>query len=398
MSERGEGTVLSDEDVGEIVDFVANSRGAIVRLLRELAEVESPSLVPESQKGVQALITAAFESLGFESHLLEGETTGGHLYFNPRGHTDDEAVQLLLGHTDTVWSIGTLEDMPVELDEEKGILRGPGVFDMKGGIVQMVFALRALAELGHAPVLAPVVFLNSDEEIGSPESRPHVERLARRADRVLVLEPALGPEGMIKTTRRGVGQFDIRVVGRASHAGLALEQGASAIQELSHVIQSLHGLTDPERGVGVNVGEVCGGTRVNVVAAEARAVVDVRVSTQEGTRWVEKAIRGLEAKTPGTRLEISGGVDRAPMEATPANQLLWEAVRECGRRLGVELVGAESGGASDGNITSLYAATADGLGAVGDGAHARHEYVNIDKLLERTTLLALILMLPPLEG
>ncbi len=397
MSERGQSALLSDEDVEDIVEFVANGRGAIVRLLRELAELESPSLVPGSQKGVQALIRTSFEALGFESRLIEGGTTGGHLYFNPSGQTDDEPVQLLLGHTDTVWSIGTLEEMPVELDEERGLLRGPGVFDMKGGIVQMVFALRALAELGHAPALAPVVFLNSDEEIGSPESRPHIERLAQRANRVLVLEPALGPEGTIKTTRRGVGQFDIRVVGRASHAGLALEEGASAIEELSHVIQSLHGLTDPERGVGVNVGQVSGGTRVNVVAAEARAVVDVRVSTREGTEWVERAIRGLEAKTPGTRLEISGGVDRAPMEATPANQVLWEAVRGGGRRLGVVLVGAAAGGASDGNITSLYAATADGLGAVGDGAHARHEFVNVDKLLERTSLLALILMLPRLE-
>jgi glutamate carboxypeptidase len=288
--------------------------------------------------------------------------------------------------------------MPVVVDEEKGVVRGPGVFDMKGGVVQMVFALRALSELGLKPEVTPVVFLNSDEEIGSPESHDHVERLAKSASRVLVMEPALSPEGMIKTTRRGVGQFTIRVVGKASHSGLAPEEGASGIQEMSHVIQFLHGLTDWDKGFAMNVGTVQGGTRGNVVAAECRGDLDVRVTTLADARAVEEAIRGLEAQTPGTRVEIEGAVDRAPMEATPRNVALWEAVRACGLEMGVELVQGMSGGASDGNITSLHTATVDGLGPVGDGAHAEHEYVDIDKLLERTALLALTIMVPHLNG
>ena len=390
---------MTDPVAGRIVEFVSDRRDAIVKLLADLVSLESPSLVPETQLPVQALVRASLGEIDFECSHVPGEKTGGYIQLSPRGHEANQTpIQLLIGHTDTVWPLGTLDRMPVEVDEEGGVVRGPGVFDMKAGIVQIVFALRALAEMGLQPEVTPVVFLNSDEEIGSPESHPHVERLAKSASRVLVLEPALGTEGKIKTTRRGVGQFEIRVVGKASHSGLAPEEGASAIQEMSHVIQALHGLTDLDGGVGVNVGMVTGGTRVNVVAAECRAQVDVRVTTIADARAVEEAIRGLEATTPGTHLEIEGAVDRNPMEATPRNQALWRAVRECGLTMGLELAEGCSGGASDGNITSLYAATVDGLGVVGDGAHAHHEYARIDKLLERTALLALILMLPQLDG
>ena len=397
--EKGLDESVMDTDTKRIVEVLRGHRGAMVELLTELTRLESPSLEPDTQKPVQDLLRSSLEELGLESQFFEGTSTGGHLHFCPADHAEGEGpVQLLLGHTDTVWPVGTLEKMPVEHDEEEDVLRGPGVFDMKGGLVQMVFALRALSELDLVPSVAPTVFLNSDEEIGSAESQSLIERLARGSSRVLVLEPALGPEGWIKTTRRGVGQFEIRVVGRAAHSGLAPGEGASAIQEMSYVIQALHGLSDTDRGTGVNVGTVSGGTRANVVAAESRAVVDVRVSTREDARSIETAIRSLQATTPGTRLEIEGAVDRAPMEATPANQVLWRAVRGCGRRLGLNLVGGCSGGASDGNTTSLYAATIDGLGVVGDGAHALHEHVVVSRLVERTALLALIVMLPPLEG
>ncbi len=388
---------MTDPVAGQIVDFMSDRRDAIVRLLADMANMESPSLVPESQAPVQDLVARLLEECGFEATRIPGEGTGGHLLLSPRGHESGQGpIQVLLGHTDTVWPLRTLERMPVVVDEERGVVRGPGVFDMKGGVVQMVFALRALSELGLQPKVTPIVFLNSDEEIGSPESHDHVERLAKSASRVLVLEPALSPDGRIKTTRRGVGQFYIRVVGKASHSGLAPEEGASAIQEMAHVIQFLHGLTDWDKGIAMNVGTVSGGTRGNVVAAECRAELDVRVTTIADARAVEEAIRGLKAKTPGMRIEIEGAVDRAPMEATPRNVALWEAVRECGLQMGVELVQGLSGGASDGNITSLHAATVDGMGAVGDGAHADHEYLEIDKLLERTALLALTLMVPEL--
>ena len=396
---------MTDLEVEGVGDFLAERRNDIVALLMELANLESPSLVPESQHAVQELLTRRLEAIGFVARLFPGEKTGGHLYLS-REEAPKEAkhaaegapVQLLLGHTDTVWPIGTVQGMPVDWNEGEDVIRGPGVFDMKAGIVQMVFALEALSALGFQPTVAPTVFLNSDEEIGSPESQGHVERLAQVSSRVLVLEPALGPEGLMKTTRRGVGRFEIRVVGRASHSGVAPEEGASAIQEMALVIQALHALTDSERGITVNVGTVSGGTGVNVVAAECRASVEVRVATLSDGRWVNDVILGLEATTPGTRLEVEMVLDRSPMEATPRNRILWEAVQGCGRRLGLELEGAESGGASDGNTTSLFTATVDGLGAVGHGAHAHHEHVRVSKLLERTTLLALILMMPSLDG
>jgi glutamate carboxypeptidase len=396
---------MTDLEVAGVGDFLAERRDDIVGLLMDLANLESPSLVPESQHAIQELLTRRLEAIGFVARLFPGENSGGHLYLSreeapkeARGPGEGAPVQLLLGHTDTVWPIGTVRDMPVEWNEGEDVIRGPGVFDMKAGIVQMVFALEALSALGLEPTVAPTIFLNSDEEIGSPESQGHVERLAQVSSRVLVLEPALGPEGLIKTTRRGVGRFEVRVVGRASHSGLSLEEGASAIQEMALVIQALHALTDSERGIAVNVGTVSGGTAVNVVAAECRASVDVRVATPADGRWVSDAILGLEATTPGTRLEVEMVLDRDPMEATPRNWILWEAVRGCGRRLGLELEDVESGGASDGNTTSLFTATVDGLGAVGHGAHALDEHVRVSRLLERTTLLALILMVPPLEG
>jgi glutamate carboxypeptidase len=392
---------MTDLELAGLRDFLAERRDDIAGLLIELADLESPSLVPESQHPIQELVTRRLEAIGFVGRIFPGERTGGHLYLSRKdaGHaTKGATVQLLLGHTDTVWPIGTVRDMPVEWDKGEDVIRGPGVFDMKAGIVQMVFALEALSELGLKPTVAPSIFLNSDEEIGSTESQGHVEQVAQASDRVLVLEPALGPEGLIKTTRRGVARFNIRVVGRASHSGVAPGEGASAIQEMTHVIQNLHALTDPERGITVNVGRVSGGTAVNVVAAECCASVDVRVRTQADGRRVKEVIQGLEPTTPGTRLEVDVSLDRGPMEATPRNRILWEGVRGCGKRLGLELEHAESGGASDGNTTSLYTATVDGLGAVGDGAHARHEHVRVSSLPERTALLALILMMPQLEG
>ncbi len=392
---------MTDLEVAGVKEFLAERRDDIGGLLIELAQLESPSLVSESQRPIQELLTQRLEAIGFTARLFPGEETGGHLYLSPKdapSAVEGAPVQLLLGHTDTIWPIGTVHDMPVEWDEGEDVIRGPGVFDMKAGIVQMVFALEALSALGLEPTVAPTIFLNSDEEIGSPESQDHVEQVAQASSRVLVLEPALGPEGLIKTSRRGVGRFDIRVVGQAAHSGLAPGEGASAIQEMAQVIESLHALTDPERGIAINVGTVSGGIAANVVAGECRASVDMRVATQADGRWVKEIIQGLEPTTPGTRLEIEVTLDRGPMEVTPRNRILWEAVQGCGRRLGLELGSAESGGASDGNTTSLYAATVDGLGAVGDGAHALHEHVSVSKLLERTALLALILMVPALEG
>jgi glutamate carboxypeptidase len=377
----------------EIASWVREHRADFVRLVSDMVRIESPSTDPDSQGPVFEILGTALDEIGCEIERTPGVRTGGRLKAWRRGTDPHEGAQLLIGHVDTVWPKGTLETMPLLVED--GLLRGPGCFDMKAGVAQIVFALRALRELGLEPEVEPLVFLNSDEEIGSPESESAIRDVAGRANRALVLEPALGREGLIKTSRRGTGRFDVTVIGKGAHTGLAPEEGASAILELANVIQQLHGLTDRERGIEVNVGQVTGGVRPNVVAPGATAVVDVRVRTAEDARWVEKRIAELEATTPGTRLVVEGEVARLPMERTPRNTRLWEATLGAAAELGLEIEGGMSGGASDGNFTSEYTATIDGLGPVGDGAHAAHEFIHIERTLERTALLTLVLLLPP---
>lgn len=365
-------------------------------LTEEFLRAESPSSDAESQRPILKLLARELERVGLEVRRVAGRRSEGHLYARPKDRLRGSPYQLLLGHCDTVWPLGTLEKMPVERDGN--VMRGPGAFDMKGGLVQMIFALGALRDLNLLPALTPVVFVNSDEESGSLESAGHIRRLARGADRAFVLEPALGLSGKLKTARKGVGSFVVWVIGKSAHGGLDPGAGASAILELSHVIQALYALAEPERGITVNVGIVEGGIAPNVVAERSRAVVTVRVPTAEDGRRLEQAIGALEARTPGTRLEIDGAVDRPPLEPTPRNRVLWEAARKAGAELGLVLEEGTSGGASDGNTTSQYTATLDGLGAVGDGAHAVHEFLYLDKMVERSALLALLLRLPLLAS
>jgi glutamate carboxypeptidase len=258
--------------------------------------------------------------------------------------------------------------------------------------VVMVYALRALHELGLQPPLSPVVLVNSDEEIGSPESTRHIRRLAEAAARVYVLEPGFGPQGYLKTARKGVLRFDVAVQGKSAHAGLAPQEGVSAILELSHVVQQLFALNDWEHGISVNVGQVSGGTRPNVVAHEAQAVVDVRVPTVADAERISAAILGLQATLPGAVVKVEQVSASLPLEPTPRNQALWQQAQAAGRLLGLELEAVAVGGASDGNTTSQFTATLDGLGPVGDGAHALHEHVLVDHLPERAALLALLLL------
>lgn len=383
-------TATRDRD-SRILHHVRGLRDEFVDYVSALCRIESPTDRPETQARVHAVLGPSFQDLGYDVRIVPGRTSGDHFLAVPR-RRPRQGRQLLVGHSDTVWPVDTLEHMPVRL--EGGRLHGPGTLDMKGGVALMVFALRTLRQLELEPPLAPVVFINADEEVGSPDSKRHMRRLARRVDRALVLEPALGPRGLIKTARKGVGQFHVRIRGRASHAGLDPESGASAIQELSHVIQALHGLTDPQRGTTVNVGVVRGGTRANVVAADATAIVDLRVTSAEEGRRLEESIGSLRPRTPGVSLEITGGMRAAPLERTPRNRRLWSQAREAGVSLGLTLDETLAGGGSDGNTTSLYTATLDGLGCVGDGAHADHEHIEVDPSLERCALLARLLLTP----
>jgi glutamate carboxypeptidase len=274
-----------------------------------------------------------------------------------------------------------------------GTLHGPGTYDMKAGLVQAVFALRALRALDLSPAATPVWLVNSDEEIGSPGSTRWVRRLAKVVSRTFVLEPSSGEAGDLKVGRKGIGRFTITVHGKASHAGLAPEAGASAILELSHQIQNLFALNDPSRGITVNVGTIDGGLRANVVAPMSRAVVDVRAPTHDAITAVQAAIHRFTPVTPGVRLEIEGRIGRPPMEASAAAPL-WELAKTAAHELGIPLNAVSVGGASDGNTTSQYTPTLDGLGAVGDGAHAAHEFVNLQHLPKRAALLALLLRAP----
>lgn len=379
----------------EVLDYMAGRRDAFVSFLKSLTLRESPSSDPRTQVGVREFLARALDELGYRTLHIAGRSSGGHMYARPASREPGCPSQLILGHYDTVWPVGTLESMPFAV--EGNVVRGPGVYDMKGGITQVIFALSALRDLGIEVPVAPLVFLNSDEEIGSRESGRHIARLAKQVERAYVLEPSLGQGGKLKTTRKGVGRFHIMIKGKAAHAGLDPGAGASAILELSHVIQRLFALNDVNRGVTVNVGTVDGGLRPNVVAPLSEAVVDVRVLTHTDAENVERAIHSLEPSTPGVALEITGRIGRPPMEATERNQTLWRLARDLGRNIGLDLEQDTAGGGSDGNTTSMFTATLDGLGAVGDGAHAHHEFLFVDRTIERAALLALLLAAPPMR-
>lgn len=380
----------------EILLYLAGRRDFLIRLLEDMTLAESPSDVPGSQGEIREIIATELEQRGFVVKRVPGRKSGGMLHARPSGRSRKDPAQMILGHYDTVWPIGTLAGMPFECDGE--IIRGPGVYDMKGGVAQALMAIDAIDHFGLDATVTPHVFLNSDEEIGSRESRRYIEKLAPGMDRVFVLEPSLGPAGKLKTTRKGIGRFTITVSGEAAHAGLDPGAGASAILELSHVIQELFALNDLDKGITVNVGTIDGGLRPNVVAPHSEAVVDVRVAKIQDAKRIEKAIRSLQPVTPGTTIEVDGLFGRPAMEQTPANRKLWRLACSLGEDLGIELDEGMAGGGSDGNFTSLYTATLDGMGAVGDGAHARHEHLRIQPTIERAALLTLLLLAPPLQA
>lgn len=379
----------------EVLSHLQGKQDELVALLRCMTEAESPSDVPGAQLKIRDIIAGEFERLNFHVHRIPGHTSGGMLHARPAKRPAGRASQLMLGHYDTVWPLGTLADMPFKHDDD--VVCGPGVYDMKGGIAQALLAIETLQHFDIEPPVTPHVFLNSDEEIGSRESKRYINLLAPHMDRVFVLEPSLGPAGRLKTTRKGIARFTVTVTGEAAHAGLDPGAGASAILELSHVIQTLFALNDFDKGVTVNVGTIDGGLRPNVVAPSSQAVVDVRVASQQDAIRVETIILGLKPATRGTALKIEGGFGRPAMEKTPANRQLWRMACRLGDELGLHLEEGLAGGGSDGNFTSLYTATLDGMGAVGDGAHARHEHLRLGRTIEHAALLALLLMAPPMN-
>ena len=387
---------MSVTTAARVLDYVNSQQHVLTGLLRDLVDAESPSAHPETHDDVRRILRLALASVGFDSREVGGPDQPRHVFARPAARQRGQPFQLIIGHFDTVWPVGTVEDRPFRIDGN--VVHGPGSFDMKGGLAQLVVALRTIRDLRLETHLTPAVFVNADEEIGSRSSARYIRMLARRANRAYVLEPALGERGEIKTSRKGIGRFTVTVYGRAAHAGLDPESGASAILELSHIIQKLFALNDVERGITVNVGTIDGGIQPNVIAPHSKAVVDVRVPTVAAGNEIEYIIHSLTPTNSDVRLHIEGGIGRPSMEPTPRNQKLWEQVRRAGDDLGIELHNTRAGGGSDGNTTSQFTATVDGLGPVGDGAHAVHEHLLVDKTLERAALLTMLLTAPSRTG
>jgi len=294
---------------------------------------------------------------------------------------------LLLGHLDTVYEAGMLHHMPCRI--ASGRMYGPGVFDMKAGILQMLLAIGVLRDISGRLPRPITILLNSDEEIGSPVSRSVTEKLALRSDAVLVLEPAAGAGGACKTARKGVGSYRVRVTGISAHAGLDFEKGASAINELARQLLKITEFVDREAGTTVNAGIIRGGTRTNVVAAEAQADIDIRVTSQKEADRLERDFQKLRAVDRRCKVEVSGGLNRAPFERTAGVEKLYLKAKGVAAELGIDLEETAVGGGSDGNFTAaLGVPTLDGLGAVGEGAHASHESVVLEEIPRRAALLA----------
>lgn len=367
-----------------ILEFLQKHQAYMLEDLRNFVERETPSTDKYLLDGfAEFLADYAASVASGRAEILPAQGSGNNVRVS-WGNEDEDPPIFLLGHYDTVWPAGTLERMPFGVTD--GMATGPGVFDMKSGLVQGFWAVRALREV--VGVERPVVFLcNSDEEVGSPNSRVFIEEEARRAHAALVLEPSL--DGALKTARKGVGVFRIRVTGRPSHAGLNPERGISAIEEMARLILELHGYTDLRTGTTVNVGVVAGGTRYNVVAAEATAEVDVRTVTQAEADRMAQVISGLSLRHPEAIVSVEGGQIWPPMERTEKTARLFGHARQLANELGFDLREALAGGASDGCLcASVGTPTLDGLGAIGGGAHATDEHVEVASMPLRAALVA----------
>ncbi len=375
-------------------EFCSGEQDWLVETIEALVRLESPSTDKAAVDRCGQEIATRLQSIGARVTRLSRQDRGDHIL--AECGCGDRQV-LLLGHFDTVWPVGQIERMP--LKESEGRLHGPGIFDMKAGIGLSLLAARAILETGTALERRLVMLWTSDEEIGSDSSRAAIEDEARRSDAVLVIEPPL-PDGGVKTSRKGVGEFGVEVRGIAAHAGLEPRRGASAIHELARQILKVRTLEDFDRGVTVNVGLISGGTRSNVVAEEARAVVDARAVTAADAERLTAALRALTPTDGRTRIAVSGGFSRPPMERTAGTARLYEQARGVAAGLGLPLTEGSAGGGSDGNFTAaLGVPTLDGLGAVGDGAHASHEHIDLRSLPARAALLAgLIVQLGSASG
>lgn len=365
-------------------------RSAIVGLIRSLVTIESPTGDKAGVDRVADCVSEAADGYAQVRRYPQREH-GDHLRLEFDIPTRADGQILGLGHIDTVWARGTLRRMPWR--EEDGRLWGPGVFDMKAGVAYMLFAARALRDLGLEARRRFVVQLNSDEEIGSPSSTPLTQAEASRSAAVLVAEPSAGPEGRLKTSRKGGGTFRIEAQGIAAHSGLDFEAGASAVVELAAQVRRVASWTDLASGLTVNPGVVRGGTASNVVAERAHAEVDVRIQTRDQARSIERRFRVIEPMDPRCSIRVEGGLRKMPLERTEDVVRLYRVAKSISDEMGVRLGEASVGGGSDGNTTAAMGIpTLDGLGAVGEGAHAVHENIRVDRIADRAALMAALVL------
>ena len=352
--------------------------------LTQIVEMESPSDHKPSLDRLAAVLAEQARGLGAEVSAIGHESAGDIVSARWGGR---DGGTLLLCHMDTVWDLGTLARRPVYVED--GRLYGPGAFDMKGGIVNALWAMRALRELKLLPDGRITLLITSDEETGSHASRPLIEAEALAHDRVFVLEPAHPPRGALKTWRKGVGMYTVRVTGRAAHAGAAHDEGINAIEELAHHVLAIQALTDYALGTTVNVGVIGGGTRSNVIPEQAWAEVDVRVMDVAEAARVDAVMRALAPQRDGVKIEVTGGLNRPPMPRSAATLALYARAEAIAAELDFPISETGTGGGSDGNFTAaLGVPTLDGLGVAGDGGHALHEHVILSSLPERAALLA----------
>jgi glutamate carboxypeptidase len=373
-------------DVTSLLSHFREQQDQMVETIRQMVEIESPS---DNKAAVDRLghwLAGKFEALGGHSKFHRATDVGDHLQVDFPGKDNRKPV-LLLGHLDTVYPMGTLANMPCR--SNNGRLWGPGALDMKSGIAFILYAVDALRDQDGTLPRAVTVLLVSDEEVSSNSSRRITEEVAKRSAAVLVLEPSYGLKGAVKTARKGVGEYLMKVKGKAAHAGLDFDQGHSAILELARQIERIAKFTDLKRGLTINVGVVTGGTRVNVIPAEASALIDVRIAKISDARGIDRKLCSLKPINRNCRLEISGAIERPPMERTAAVATLFGKASALAKELGWKLEESSVGGGSDGNLTAAMGIpTLDGLGGVGEGAHATHESILISELPRRAALLA----------
>lgn len=384
MKSSGTRAQITNSSALNLLSFLQSRQPEIISAIRDLVLIESPSSNKRAVDVCGKHVADLFERAGAKVTRHRAEKYGDHVQADFDGGSGSRIM--LLGHFDTVWDVGTLKTMPFR--EERGRLWGPGVLDMKTGIVQMLYAVAALKDNVGLP--RPVtVLLVTDEEVGSESSRAITERIAKECAAVFVLEPSFGLHGALKTGRKGVGDYTVNVTGKAAHAGLDFEKGASAILELSRQLLKVERFTNVKQGITVNPGVIRGGTRNNVIAADASADVDIRITKMAQAAVLEKKFRALKAIDRRCKLAIEGGLNRPPLERTDAVVKLFTLARKLGRELNLNLKEAFVGGGSDGNFTAaLGIPTLDGLGAPGEGAHAVNESVLIDQIVPRAALLA----------